>query len=426
MSTTVERSSDSPWRKRPRDDDLELDIKELKRPRSYYFRLASESSKASEDDTESIYSLQDKETDVVRDTSDTETQDDSDLDKYELEFEYEVASLSDDAETYHFSSSDPEDMVLAAAVSVICDSDLEVWVTDVEDSDSSSDETSLGRTDFTSCVQCRGENDNPLFRYCEKCFQDRKKFFPPRPKRTRRRKANAKTSLGTTTRDSQEAIKLSTLQNCLSGLSQDSGVGSSQECPPLNFDRICVPEDVRSSKGNSKNEDISPSTSQSLTELEQYESDTSKDPKPSSGKETSSNFGRKRLRSESTSDDSGTESSKKPKTARDLGYTSSSTPSIGEKSSLSAFPVDKSSFSSESSGFSSGASQERASGSEFDRSEAELCMFCNSAPKDSIFLHTNIAHRCCCYDCAKKTMKSIKRCPICNRSVNKVVKIFTS
>lgn len=62
-------------------------------------------------------------------------------------------------------------MILAAAAAVICDSSLEAWVTDVEDSDSSTDETSFGRTDFSTCVQCKGENHNPLYRYCEKCFQ---------------------------------------------------------------------------------------------------------------------------------------------------------------------------------------------------------------------------------------------------------------
>lgn len=55
---------------------------------------------------------------------------------------------------------------------------------------------------------------------------------------------------------------------------------------------------------------------------------------------------------------------------------------------------------------------------------SELCIMCNSAPKDSIFLHTNIGHQCCCYRCAKRTLHTFKRCPICNRSVNKVIRIF--
>lgn len=65
-------------------------------------------------------------------------------------------------------------MAAAGAVAaVICNSSLEAWATDAEDSDSSLDETSLGRTDFGTCLQCKSKNDNPLFRYCERCFQVR-------------------------------------------------------------------------------------------------------------------------------------------------------------------------------------------------------------------------------------------------------------
>lgn len=59
--------------------------------------------------------------------------------------------------------------VIAAA---ICDTSLEAWATDGEDSDNSSiDDVELGPTDFWTCVQCGSKNKNPLFRYCQKCFQ---------------------------------------------------------------------------------------------------------------------------------------------------------------------------------------------------------------------------------------------------------------
>lgn len=60
-----------------------------------------------------------------------------------------------------------------------------------------------------------------------------------------------------------------------------------------------------------------------------------------------------------------------------------------------------------------------------DDISSDLCMFCNNAPKDSIFIHTNMAHNCCCYKCAIKTLNTIKRCPICNMSVSKVLKMYT-
>lgn len=57
---------------------------------------------------------------------------------------------------------------------------------------------------------------------------------------------------------------------------------------------------------------------------------------------------------------------------------------------------------------------------------SELCIFCNDAPKDAIFLHSNVAHQCCCYRCAKRTIKTRKRCPICNVTVNKVFRVIKS
>lgn len=61
--------------------------------------------------------------------------------------------------------------MLAAAAAVICDRSLDAWITDVEDSDSSTAESSFGRSDFSTCVQCKGVNRNSLYPYCEKCFQ---------------------------------------------------------------------------------------------------------------------------------------------------------------------------------------------------------------------------------------------------------------
>lgn len=49
------------WRKRHLDDDL---LVEIKRPRFNLIKLESESSQPSEEGTESIYSIQDKETGI--------------------------------------------------------------------------------------------------------------------------------------------------------------------------------------------------------------------------------------------------------------------------------------------------------------------------------------------------------------------------
>uniref|UniRef100_A0AAR5PX29 RING-type domain-containing protein n=1 Tax=Dendroctonus ponderosae TaxID=77166 RepID=A0AAR5PX29_DENPD len=55
--------------------------------------------------------------------------------------------------------------------------------------------------------------------------------------------------------------------------------------------------------------------------------------------------------------------------------------------------------------------------------EAELCIFCNSAPKDSIFVHGKTAHHCSCYPCAKRTLTCIGRCPLCNAGLETVMRM---
>nr|CAI5861472.1 unnamed protein product [Callosobruchus analis] len=148
---------------------------DLKRPRGYYFRLESESSKASEEDTESVYSLQGRETDVVRDTTDTDSKSDNEIGD-EFVIEYEVASITESDNDSNSSSGSElvaADMILAAAAAAICDSSLETWITDVEESDNSSLEepSPVGTKGFSTCAQCRARNDNPMYRYCEQCFQ---------------------------------------------------------------------------------------------------------------------------------------------------------------------------------------------------------------------------------------------------------------
>lgn len=52
------------------------------------------------------------------------------------------------------------------------------------------------------------------------------------------------------------------------------------------------------------------------------------------------------------------------------------------------------------------------------------CMFCLSEPKNSVFVHSNFVHLCCCYKCAMKVWKQRKSCPICNCKVKNVMKLF--
>ncbi|XP_072394626.1 uncharacterized protein [Diabrotica undecimpunctata] len=534
MSATV--TSNVSWRKRKSETAADLQI-EVKRPRNYYYRLASESSRASEEDTESVHSVQGKETDVARDTTDTNSGSEDDDDDDDDLIEYEVASLSgSENDILDLSTSGSEDQVIfAAAVEAMCDSSLDTWITDCEESDNSSlADTSLIRLGFTTCIQCKSINDNPLFRYCEKCFQDRKKMYPPRPRGNRKQRKKA----------TEPPVKLDTLRFCLSGLSsQDSGVGSSQECPPLDLGQIIVPDihlkqgtslsDVkdilkkdsapkeyerelrrkrqasessvsdyeikkrkytcpksRGSRPSSRNSaksgtcqwitEISTSsqTESKLSSLNQTSYDdissiqTQIDNKLSSLSQSShdglsltdnklSSFSQSSHDGLSLTDNklsSFSQSSHDGLSLTDnklsfLGQSSHDDISLSQAStntcaslsqtttlSFSDKALSTSEESSKTSGYSSECltrtkspessqsnseiSSQVSNSFESVQSSSELCIMCNVAPKDSIFLHTNIGHQCCCYKCAKRTLHTIKRCPICNRSVNKIVKIF--
>lgn len=53
------------------------------------------------------------------------------------------------------------------------------------------------------------------------------------------------------------------------------------------------------------------------------------------------------------------------------------------------------------------------------------CLICTVAPKNSGFVHGKTQHVCCCYRCSVKVwMTNGRRCPICNRKVSQVCKIF--
>lgn len=41
---------------------------------------------------------------------------------------------------------------------------------DTEESDAPTD-PELGRADYWTCVKCKNQKNNPMYRFCEKCFQ---------------------------------------------------------------------------------------------------------------------------------------------------------------------------------------------------------------------------------------------------------------
>lgn len=45
-----------------------------------------------------------------------------------------------------------------------------------EDSVASTD-SEISRKDYWKCIQCKNSNNNPMFRYCEKCYKVINSFY---------------------------------------------------------------------------------------------------------------------------------------------------------------------------------------------------------------------------------------------------------
>ncbi|KAL1487532.1 hypothetical protein ABEB36_015802 [Hypothenemus hampei] len=332
----------------------------------YHFILADEISKSS--DTESQCSLQDKETDFVIDTSDTESDSDfrNSRNNVVLE-EYDVSSQSDTSiSPISNASSDitlRNHSMTLTTLNVIDNADNYVTITDIEESEHFSDDTHLSHKlkTYNKCLRCKKRN-NSLFSYCGKCFQDRKKEILPRPKKK------------------QINLKLD-IKNVLNNLGQDSKVKYTQDKPGLDIDQIV-------------DFGLQVSDPTETKELESYSPESSL-----SKKEDNISRVKYLKRKRSSSENTGlSKSDKKVRLSNEAHF------NIDLKISPRPF-----------------TSTQRLS---LCSENKDICIICYNGSKDCVFLHTYLAHCCCCYACGKKIFKINKRCPLCNKIVNKVLKIF--
>lgn len=230
-------------------------------------------------------------------------------------------------------------------------------------------------------------------------------------------------------------------------LSPDSGIGSSQEWPVVDVFQI-VMQQKHPTSGTSKistkselNENVEDDiekrssegvVSSSIDPIADNKIESQTSIQETKGSENSSSFssantncnvktGRKRHLSESSLSDFDLmpHQTKIPK----IMISDTDQFSQSQKSDLGS-DVGSSSFISSVTEKSNVTDSENLKTSNSENSE--LCMFCQNAPKDAIFLHTKVAHQCCCYKCAKRTIKTRKRCPICNVTVNKVYRVIKS
>ena len=54
----------------------------------------------------------------------------------------------------------------------------------------------------------------------------------------------------------------------------------------------------------------------------------------------------------------------------------------------------------------------------------DKCVICSDRPKDASIIHGKTGHQVCCYVCAKKLKRRGQPCPVCRRSIGKVIKNY--
>ncbi|EDO36881.1 predicted protein, partial [Nematostella vectensis] len=54
----------------------------------------------------------------------------------------------------------------------------------------------------------------------------------------------------------------------------------------------------------------------------------------------------------------------------------------------------------------------------------EMCVICQSRPRDASIIHGRSGHQVCCMHCAEKLKAHKKKCPVCRRKIHFVVKNF--
>ncbi|XP_057319335.1 E3 ubiquitin-protein ligase Mdm2-like [Microplitis mediator] len=390
----LNQAGSSSWKRKGSDDENEDHESNVKKPRySWYVTLESESPLGTDDsDTESMYSVQDQETEYARDTSDTSTtwiSTSNDNANIAVEVEFELAASESESDNPYYdriSSSDPEDV---SAVEVMLSrnslSSSNFDYSEETDESIASVDSDFGRLYFYRCIQCREEKANPQFTHCEKCFQLKKNFFPPRPKRKRRKKnfdnksnEESESSSAATTSNSQS---LTHLDSGL-GLSQtDSANGSQSQCDLAN----CSQGHYDSAIGSQSQSDSVIDSQQSLVSEVNNDNLTSSD----------SLFN-----------------------VDNIDYNKASTsvsldvclPLSGGKNNCNEININDHIKKNDKS----------------DDSDTKQCLVCTVKPKDGAFVHGKILHIFSCYTCAIQIWKRTKRCPICQRKVKNVSKLIFS
>lgn len=319
-----------------------------------------ETSHSRRSSTETIFSVQGRETDFARDTSDSEAlPDDESGVEYEPVTETEGEAPIDD----NTSSASDDDIIQTKVVEVLVGDDKDVQFADSESAnrtDSYESDTELHmKMTYHRCVKCKVASINPVYMYCRKCYHIRKSFFPPMPRRKRRRTKTSKSESSSTGASTEYAA------------SQTSSGYSTQKLPDTPRDIISDSDSLSDTGNETRMKRRAESIDERITRKKRY------------------------IQASNSESDGDIPVQPIVKTVSDPLITIDPEVKITKKSIANTV---------------------------LESMNKDLCVVCVSEPKSGVFIHGRIAHICCCYKCAVKVWAKAKRCPVCNCKVSNVLR----
>ncbi|XP_071038461.1 E3 ubiquitin-protein ligase Mdm2 isoform X2 [Parasteatoda tepidariorum] len=383
-----------------------------------------------ESSSESYYeSLHGYETAFAKDTSDDYYEDsENDLLPGDIlaieetfDVEYEVDSDSDeDTKIFMSDSGSDSEGAVNTVITFVCksDSDQEFWADKSSDEEFDSD-LEIRDSDKWNCKRC-GSSNNPPMRYCIKCWSMRSGWVVPKrneqrdhPRRKPRSKKNKKNDkpIGDTRKESSCSPKPASSLSSSSApeLPSTSMSPANDACADTNACQEQLPSvssdissvDLQSLSSNSMQE--FPFTCLAPNYTQKYYSNFSSE-LSSSSQELST------LSSNSSSQE----------------FPSSSAYSSQESSSLSSNSLDVPCTSKEVINSLSTFRTLNLSTVPKCEADSKLCLLCCSRPANASIIHGKYAHQISCYRCAKKLQHENKRCPVCRRTIDRVVYQITA
>lgn len=412
--------------------------------RRYHYVLQPETSpdESGTDSTETVYSMQDKETEYVRDVSDTCTKSDAS--------EYTLNSLASEDNIFLESlSSDTDEFIIRTEKIIVEARDMSASQTGDHEVDSiaSSDDPELGQADYWLCAQCHKSNNHPKYRYCMKCFRLRKEMFPPKPRATKKRRTErVEKAVAEGRKKRKHSSEHDSPEQEVKVIKMDSTMDLGKLVGKMNGDvptyaSMCDKVDRIQASKRLKESDESTQMLRSTMDLGTLLGKMSGDAKTYASMCEEADQAAKRLKESDESSrtlNGATDVNTSSLTCRSLIgrfgtlNTSSQTYSalcerLDKVYEANAMRVEASAPSGESQQLATApvTQEEEVTKTELGSTSA-LCIMCDKAPKNGLFVHMYVAHACCCYSCALKVWKTTKKCPTCNLPACKVIKLIIS